>query len=57
MRCVHFLLFATGTLGAKGLQNIHSTNFNVDVDPDTGALLSIVNPKGQCLDELDKWTG
>ncbi|KNG79939.1 hypothetical protein ANOM_011894 [Aspergillus nomiae NRRL 13137] len=45
MRCVHFLLFATGTLGAKGLQNIHSTNFHVDVDPDTGALLSIVNPK------------
>lgn len=45
MRSMSFLLFATGTLAANGVQYIQSNDFRVGIDPNTGAVLSIVNPR------------
>lgn len=44
MRLLSFLLSATGTLAANGVQYMQSQDFRVGVDPGTGAVLSITNP-------------
>ncbi|RMZ39639.1 hypothetical protein CA14_010190 [Aspergillus flavus] len=44
MLSVAFLVYATGTLAAASVQYIQSQDFRIGVDPDTGAVLSIVNP-------------
>ncbi|KOC17000.1 hypothetical protein AFLA70_613g000561 [Aspergillus flavus AF70] len=44
MLSVAFLVYATGTLAAPSVQYIQSQDFRIGVDPDTGAVLSIVNP-------------
>ncbi|KJK63803.1 hypothetical protein P875_00064698 [Aspergillus parasiticus SU-1] len=44
MLSTSFLVYVTSTLAATGVQYIQSQDFRIGVDPDTGAVLSIVNP-------------
>ncbi|KAL4888126.1 hypothetical protein BDV59DRAFT_211492 [Aspergillus ambiguus] len=44
MHSILFFLLTSGALATSGVQDLRSKDFQVGIDPDTGAVLSIVNP-------------